>query len=96
LSCVHFPPVRLQKNGVSVPHTTAAPEKALSELRFPLIRKPRFGSASVGVSIIQHAAERLPDKEDSTEYIYQELIAGQEVNIELCGDLNGRVMSVNA
>ena len=85
-----------QKNGVSVPHTTTDPETARSELRFPLIRKPRFGSASVGVSIIQHAAELLPPKEDTTEYIYQELIAGQEVNIELCSDLNGRVMSVSA
>lgn len=84
-----------QENGVSVPHTTADPEKALSEFRFPLIRKPRFGSASVGVSVIQNADELLPAKEDSTEYIYQERIVGQEVNLELCGDLNGRVMGVS-
>jgi carbamoyl-phosphate synthase large subunit len=72
------------------------PEKARDEIRFPMIRKPRFGSASVGVSVIHNADELLPPKEDSTEYIYQERIVGQEVNLELCGDLNGRVMSVSS
>ncbi len=84
-----------QKHGVTVPRTTIDPEEART-FTFPLIRKPRFGSASVGVSTIQEADNLLPDKNDSTEYIYQERIAGQEVNIELCSDLNGRVMSVSA
>lgn len=84
-----------QKNGVTVPRTTADPEEAHS-LLFPLIRKPRFGSASVGVSTIHEANSLLPPPGDCTEYIYQERISGTEVNVELCGDLDGRVMSVSA
>lgn len=84
-----------EKHGVTVPRTTADPEEART-LRFPLIRKPRFGSASVGISTIHHENELLPSKVDTTEYIYQERIEGQEVNVELCGDLSGRVMSVSA
>jgi carbamoyl-phosphate synthase large subunit len=84
-----------QKNGVTVPRTTTDPEEA-GGFPFPLIRKPRFGSASVGVSTIHEQDNLLPVPGDSTEYIYQELISGTEVNVELCGDLDGRVMSVSA
>lgn len=85
-----------QKNGVTVPFTTTDPEVARAKIPFPLIRKPRYGSASVGVSVIVDPKDLLPTQGDATEYIYQERIAGQEVNIELCGDLSGRVMSVSA
>lgn len=85
-----------QRNGVAVPFTTNDPEEARNKIPFPLIRKPRFGSASVGVSIIFDPKDLLPDLGDSTDYIYQERIIGQEVNIELCGDLDGRLMGVSA
>jgi len=85
-----------QTNGVTVPFTTTDPEEARSKIPFPLIRKPRFGSASVGVSVIADPKDLLPAKDDATEYIYQERVMGKEVNLELCGDLNGRVMSVSA
>lgn len=85
-----------QKHGVIAPFTTNDPEEARRKIAFPLIRKPRFGSASVGVSIIFDSKDLLPALGDTTDYIYQERIIGQEVNIELCGDLNGRVMSVSA
>jgi carbamoyl-phosphate synthase large subunit len=84
-----------QKNGVTVPRTTTDPEEA-GGFPFPLIRKPRFGSASVGVSTIHEKDSLLPLPGDSTEYIYQERISGTEVNVELCGDLDGRLMSVSA
>lgn len=85
-----------KKNGVATPFTTTDPDEARSKIPFPLIRKPRYGSASIGVSVIVEPKDLLPTPGDSTEYIYQERIAGQEVNIELCGDLGGRVMSVSA
>jgi carbamoyl-phosphate synthase large subunit len=85
-----------KKHGVTVPFTTIDPEEALREIAFPMIRKPRYGSASVGVSVVQSPQDLLPPKGDTTEYIYQERIVGQEVNLELCGDLDGRVMSVSA
>lgn len=85
-----------KKNGVAVPYTTIDPVEARDNIAFPLIRKPRYGSASIGVSVIVDPKDLLPSPGDSIEYIYQERIAGLEVNIELCGDLSGRVMSVSA
>ncbi|MFY7876249.1 MAG: ATP-grasp domain-containing protein [Pirellula sp.] len=84
-----------QKHGVTVPRTTTNPEEART-FPLPLIRKPRFGSASVGVSTIREIDDLLPTAEDTTPYIYQECIAGEEVNVELCGDLSGRLMSISA
>jgi carbamoyl-phosphate synthase large subunit len=85
-----------QAHNVRVPLTTTDPEVARREIPFPLIRKPRFGSASVGVSIIHQAADLLPQQDDPTPYIYQERIAGEELNVELCGDLSGRLMGLSA
>lgn len=85
-----------QEHGINVPFTTIDPDEALRKISFPLIRKPRFGSASVGVSVVYYSKDLLPTLGDTTEYIYQERVIGQEVNVELCGDLNGRVMSVSA
>lgn len=82
--------------GVKTPRTFADGQEALDTVGLPLIRKPRFGSASVGVTVVTEARELLPAEHDQTEYIYQELIAGQEVNVEICGDLTGCPMGVSA
>lgn len=85
-----------KEHHVKAPHTVADAAQALDEIRFPMIRKPRFGSASVGVRVIHRAIDVAPPLEDSTAYIYQELIVGEEVNVEICGDLDGRPMGVSA
>ena len=82
-------------HGVRVPRTFLSGEEALRTVGLPLIRKPRFGSGSAGVAVIRDESELLPNRHDSTEYIYQELIVGQEVNLELCSDLTGRPMGVS-
>jgi carbamoyl-phosphate synthase large subunit len=61
-----------------------------------MIRKPRFGSASVGVTVIRNADDIPPPEGDSTQYIYQEFIEGIEVNIEFCGDLDGNPVSISS
>jgi carbamoyl-phosphate synthase large subunit len=83
-------------NGVLVPRTYVDPLQALEETGLPLIRKPRFGSASVGVTLVSRQSDLLPPDHDPTQYIYQEFIAGEEVNIEICGDLDGRPMGICA
>jgi carbamoyl-phosphate synthase large subunit len=35
----------------------------------------------------------LPSRNDTTEYLYQEHIAGEELNVEACADQHGRLMS---
>ncbi len=84
------------QNGVRAPHTASDPQQAMDEIGFPMIRKPRFGSASVGVRVIHRAMDVLPAPEDSTPYIYQDLIVGEEVNLEICGDLDGRPIGISA
>ncbi|MBY0505420.1 MAG: ATP-grasp domain-containing protein [Bryobacteraceae bacterium] len=84
------------QHGVTAPRTAADPQVALERIGLPLIRKPRFGSASVGVSVIRHANDLFPACHDERDYIYQDFIEGEEVNIELCGDLEGRPIGVSA
>jgi carbamoyl-phosphate synthase large subunit len=83
-------------NQVLAPATFLDGREALAALGLPLIRKPRFGSASIGVSVIRHERDLLPPHADTAEYIYQELIAGEEVNVEICGNLHGQPMGVSA
>ena len=83
------------RNGIAAPRTFLSAQEALETVGLPLIRKPRFGSASIGVATIRHERDLLPPQHDTTEYIYQELIAGEEVNVEICGDLAGCPMAVS-
>lgn len=83
-------------HGLNTPNTLLDPLEAIETLGLPLIRKPRFGSASVGVAMVHDARDLLPPQHDSAEYIYQEFIDGEEVNVEICGDLVGRPIGVSA
>lgn len=85
-----------QDNNVTVPKTVDDPRIAAEYLGLPLIRKPRFGSASFGVSVVRHQKDVAPPEGDNTQYIYQEFIEGTEVNLEICGDLDGRPIGVSA
>jgi carbamoyl-phosphate synthase large subunit len=84
-----------KRYGFTAPRTMLDPQQALDEIGLPLIRKPRRGSASAGVSPVYRHSELFPPESDDTEYIYQELITGEEVNVELCGDLLGRPMGIS-
>jgi carbamoyl-phosphate synthase large subunit len=84
------------RHGILTPHTVSTPQQALQELAFPLIRKPRFGSGSAGVTVVRRSEDLFPAVGDKTQYIYQELIAGEELNVEICGDLCGRTIGVSA
>jgi carbamoyl-phosphate synthase large subunit len=56
---------------------------------FPLIAKPRFGSASIGVAIVENLeeVERLARKGD---YIIQTLAAGREYTVDFLATRQGR------
>jgi carbamoyl-phosphate synthase large subunit len=83
-------------NDVHIPVTACNPTMAAEHIKLPMIRKPRFGSASVGVSVIRNACDIAPPAGDTTQYIYQEFIDGVEVNIEFCGDLTGNPVAISA
>lgn len=83
-------------NQVLAPATFLDAHEAMAALGLPLIRKPRSGSGSTGVSVIRAKSELLPSNDDTTEYIYQELISGEELNVEICGDLQGQPIGISA
>jgi carbamoyl-phosphate synthase large subunit len=81
--------------GIRAPRTFLDPQEAAAAVGFPLIRKPRFGSASVGMKVVPSSRKLLPPEGDQTEYIYQERIVGDEVNVELCADDHGHLMGLS-
>lgn len=82
-------------HGIRAPRTFHDAREALETAGLPLVRKPRYGSGSAGVAVIRDAAGLLPPADDPTEYIYQEWIGGQELNVEFCSDLEGRPLAVS-
>ncbi|MET1936041.1 ATP-grasp domain-containing protein [Enterococcus faecium] len=63
-------------------------------LVFPLIRKPRNGSASIDISIIQNE-EDLKYYADDENIIYQEFISGQEIGVDAYLDMiNGKLVNL--
>ena len=80
--------------GINTPATYLDPDLAVRELGLPLVRKPRFGSASFGFEIITRR-KGLVREGNETEMIYQELLEGEEINLELCGDLDGRLIGLS-
>lgn len=64
-------------------------------LQFPLIMKPRKGSASIGISILQSLEELRALWKDDGEFIIQPLIEGNEYGVDCYIDLiNFKPMSI--
>ena len=62
---------------------------------FPVICKPRFGKASIGVKFINYKSEledliaQLDKKKSKSECIFQEISQGTEYGFDIVNDLNG-------
>jgi carbamoyl-phosphate synthase large subunit len=72
----------------------ATPEAVLADLdawEFPLVAKPRFGSAGIGVGVVRDAAELAAAcKPELGEMVVQTLAAGREHTIDVLADRDGR------
>jgi carbamoyl-phosphate synthase large subunit len=82
---------RLTEAGVDTPRTVLTVGEA-SGLDYPLVVKPRRGSASRSVFIARDQVELEVFYNRDEEMIIQELIEGTQYDIELCGDLDGRMV----
>ena len=94
----------LEKSGLSVPRTFAVEAHTANEfLRrtgfpLPVILKPRFGSASIGVSRIA-SLEQVADyfaSQPVGEILVQEFILGDEYGLDIVSDLQGRYLGTLA
>lgn len=104
-----------QQNGIPVPATFLQPLDALEALtagkvQFPLIVKPRWGSASFGLQIVHNEADLIAGFESckanlSDSYladcassentvIIQSFIGGPEFGVDIFNDLNGQYRGV--
>lgn len=86
----------LEKNNIRVPKTYATIESLNSaieakEVSFPIIVKLRKGMASKGVEIVSDklSLEHWKTRHESiTEYIFQEMIDGDEYGLDIVNDFN--------
>lgn len=98
------------RNGIAYPATFSSPEQARravasQQVGFPLVLKPRFGSASKGVSLIDgpediepavHAARSTLRRQapgapglDKSQIVLQEHVAGAEYGVDVVNDPGG-------
>lgn len=89
----------LKENGFNTPETYPGLKKAISALDvgkivFPLIVKPRCGSASHNLFKAHNFNELEVFFNYAPDMLIQEMIAGQEYGFDICNDLQGQVLSI--
>ncbi len=89
----------LLDHGFRVPETFAALEPAQAALdagglRYPLVVKPRFGFASRNLFLARGDQELRTFFSYAPDMIIQEWLRGQEHNLDVLNDLEGRLVSV--
>jgi carbamoyl-phosphate synthase large subunit len=95
----YFTSLFFEQEGFNTPKTYIDLEVAMndiktSKLNFPLIVKPRHGSASVNIFQAHSLKELNIFFHYKPNMLIQELITGQEYGIDICNDLKGNVMCV--
>ena len=89
----------LQANGFNTPETYIDFEEAINDIKkgklvFPLIVKPRRGSASNNIFKVRNLTELDAFFHYQPDMLIQEMITGQEFGMDICNDLEGNVLSV--
>ncbi len=89
----------LKEHGFNTPETYINLEQALNaidigKLAFPLIVKPRRGSASDNLFKARNVDELHVFFNYAPDMLIQEMLMGQEYGFDICNDLQGQVLSV--
>lgn len=80
--------------GLKIPKTCLINDFEFSNLKFPVLAKPRFGKGSRGHQILYNREElnsfvnKYNNDSPSNEYILQEFIKGQEFGIDIINNFN--------
>ena len=88
-----------EQNGFNAPKTYIYFDEAINDIKtgrlnFPLIVKPRRGSASVNIFRARTLKELDVFFHYKPNMLIQEMITGQECGMDICNDLYGNVISV--
>lgn len=94
----------LEESGVLGPKTLPMSEATSAieygEFSFPLVSKPRRGSASEGVTVLENlndlASLIMQHKDSLDQHIVQPLVPGQEYGLDVVNDFQGRYCGVLA
>ncbi|WP_417215145.1 ATP-grasp domain-containing protein [Alcanivorax sp.] len=78
------------------PETYIDLEDALANLSFPIVIKPRRGSASSGYKVCVNSVEAREHWHDVEDPMAQQFIEGRLVNVEACSDPEGKPIRVSA
>jgi carbamoyl-phosphate synthase large subunit len=89
----------LKERGFNKPQTYIDFEEAIKaintgQLAFPLVVKPRHGSASCNLFIARNKKELDVFFHYVPDMLIQEMISGQDYGFDICNDLQGQVLSV--
>lgn len=88
----------LKRNGFSVPKTYISIDNVLEDLekilKFPLIIKPRKGSASEGIKRVYNKKDLIETFKKSDNQIIQELFTGKEYGIDVFNDENSKPVGI--
>lgn len=89
----------LRERGFNTPETYTDFEQAVSavdvgKIAFPLIVKPRCGSASRNLFKVHNINQLDVFFHYAPDMLIQELITGQEYGLDICNDFQGQVLSV--
>lgn len=89
----------LKEKGFNTPETYIDFDEAINnikngKLEFPLIVKPRKGSASTNLFRARNFKELDAFFHYQPDMLIQEMITGQEYGLDICSDLQGHVLSV--
>lgn len=84
------------ENGIPTPYTIKAADflKSKERMFFPLVVKPRFGSAGKDITICHNEDELLFYTKKIPEAIIQEYLMGEEITIDAICDFDNEVISV--
>jgi carbamoyl-phosphate synthase large subunit len=88
-----------QANGFHTPKTYIDFDEAVNDIKkgklvFPLMVKPRRGSASTNIFRARNSKELDAFFHYQPDMLIQEMISGQEFGMDICNDLQGKVLSV--
>jgi len=82
---------RMNQIGIPSPKTIVGNDLASDSISYPIILKPRNGSSSKGIFVINDKNQLpSPNIYNNEDYIVQEVIKGYEVTVDILCDGNGR------
>lgn len=77
--------------GIIHPRTAISFEEA-KDFTFPLFAKPRTGSGSARNFVIHDSEQLRQVLADNDDMIIQDFVVGDEINVDVLGDLSGRIV----